>query len=277
MAPQPKLVTAPFDLKVDDPRPFPDSKRVIYAKNPLEVVICQVRFPPILRISSEPPADFQEALRKDYPLFREIPPLDIGTGLPPELSAIMGKLLPIPSARAYELSSSDGTWQVTLTQESIALSCKKYRMWEQFRDSLQKSLALLEKIYQPSFFTRIGLRYQDVISRYHLGLKDVGWSDLLSADLASEFHSHIASAVESTSHQHVLRLQGLSRLTLQHGLGSKDGDVCYIIDMDFYIAERTGVEDAGKILNYFNREAGRVFRWCIADRLHKAMEPELVR
>jgi len=278
MTSQPKLDAAPFIPRIEDPAPFPESERVIYKKNPLESVICQIRFPAILKISSEPPVEFQEALRKDYPLFREIPPLDVGTGLPPELAAIMSKLLPLPSSKAYELTSGDGAWQITLTQESLALLCKSYRRWEEFREGLWTALSLLGKIYEPSFFVRIGLRYRDVIARYPLGLKDVPWGELLSRELASEFHSRIADAVEGTGHQLSLRLQGdAAKVTLQHGLGNKDGDVCYIIDHDFYTIERTGVQDAARILDYFNRQAGRLFRWCIADRLHRAMEPNPVK
>jgi uncharacterized protein (TIGR04255 family) len=275
---QPKLDAAPFTPRIEDPSPFPESERIIYAKNPLELVICQVRFPAILKISAEPPVDFQEPLRKDFPLFREVPPLDMGTGLPPELSAIMSKLMPLPSSKTYELTSEDGAWQITLTQDSLALLCKSYRRWEEFKSPLQKALALLEKIYKPSFFERIGLRYRDVIARNKLGLKDVPWSELLSKDLAGEFHSRIADSVEGAWHQLSLRLQGdAAKVTLGHGLGNKDGDVCYIIDTDFYTAERIGVDDAERILAYFNRQAGRVFRWCIAERLHRTMEPQPVR
>jgi len=97
---------------------------LIYAKNPLEMVICQVRFPAILKISSEPPADFQEALRREYPLFREVPPLDVGTGLPQELSAVMSKLLPLPSSKAYELTLSFITTFVYITTTLLDLRSK---------------------------------------------------------------------------------------------------------------------------------------------------------
>jgi len=278
MTSQPKLEAAPFVPRIEDPTPFPESERVVYTRNPLEIVICQLRFPVILKISSEPPVEFQEALRKDYPLFREIPPLDGGPGIPPQLSAIMGKLLPLSSSKAYELTSGDGVWQITLTQESVALLCKRYRRWEEFRGALQSALSLLERIYQPSFFTRIGLRYRDVIARNSLGLKDVPWGELLSNKLACEFHSTISDAVEGTAHQLSLRLQGdAAKVTLQHGLGNNGEEVCYIIDSDFYTAERTGVQDAARILDYFNRQGGRLFRWCIADRLHAALEPKPVR
>jgi len=48
---------------------IPESPRVIYASNPLVDVICQVRFPRILRIDSELPVAFQEAIRDQFPLF----------------------------------------------------------------------------------------------------------------------------------------------------------------------------------------------------------------
>jgi len=276
---QPKLDAAPFIPRIEDPAPFPDSERIIYTKNPLESVICQFRFPDILKISSEPPVEFQEALRKEFPLFREIPPLNLpSTGWPSELAAIVTKLMPLPASKWYELTSEDNGWQITLTQDSLALLCKSYRRWEEFRAALQKALTLLEKIYEPSFFTRIGLRYCDVISRRALGLKDVPWSELLSEDLAAEFHSRIANSVEGAWHQLSLRLQGdVAKVTLQHGLSNKDGDVCYVIDADYYATDRIGVKDAERILAYFNRQAGRVFRWCIAEKLHRAMGPEPVK
>lgn len=49
--------------------PFPESKRVFYVKNPLAEVICQLRFPAILRIGAESPHEFQERIRDHLPLF----------------------------------------------------------------------------------------------------------------------------------------------------------------------------------------------------------------
>ena len=51
--------------------PFPEVKRVIYKKNPLDRVICQLRFAPILKIDAEIPADFQEMIRADFPNYSE--------------------------------------------------------------------------------------------------------------------------------------------------------------------------------------------------------------
>jgi uncharacterized protein (TIGR04255 family) len=277
MSSQPKLEAATFIPQVEDPTPLPDSVRIIYARNPLDAVICQFRFPAILKISSGPPVDFQEKLRKHYPLFREIPPIDIATGMPAELVAVIGNILPNQGSKAYEFASQDNKLVVTLSQESLALTCRNYVMWEDFRAALLSALHPLLEIYEPPFFTRIGLRYRDVIVRSRLHLEGVSWGELLSPELANEFHSRIANSIESTGHQLVIKLQGeTAKVTLQHGLGSIAAEVCYIIDMDFYVNERTGADNVAGTLDYFNRQAGRLFRWCIADRLHRAMEPKAV-
>ena len=52
--------------------PFPEtSQKIIYKKNPLDRVICQLRFPPILKIDTELPDKFQESIRNDFPEFQE--------------------------------------------------------------------------------------------------------------------------------------------------------------------------------------------------------------
>src|SRR5437867_910928 len=100
--------------------PFPDSQRVIYTQNPLHEVICQLRFPPILRIDAEPPAAFQERLRAMYPLFREIEqdlPFD---NAPAEFAKILkGALLNRTRAMGYEFVSEDGAWLVTLCRDAL--------------------------------------------------------------------------------------------------------------------------------------------------------------
>ena len=58
---------------------FPSIERVIYQNNTLGEVVCQLRFPTILRIEASSPADFQDAIREAYPLFitkksPELPP-----------------------------------------------------------------------------------------------------------------------------------------------------------------------------------------------------------
>ncbi|WJI52911.1 TIGR04255 family protein [Mesorhizobium sp. C089B] len=64
---------------------FPNSERVIYARSPLVQVICQIRFPKILRIEASPPADFQDQVRDLYPIVEQQLPPGM-QDLPPEVA-----------------------------------------------------------------------------------------------------------------------------------------------------------------------------------------------
>ena len=49
---------------------FEPKDRVRYEKNQIVNVVCQLRFPTILAISAREPAEFQEAVRGDYPVYQ---------------------------------------------------------------------------------------------------------------------------------------------------------------------------------------------------------------
>ncbi|HWS42079.1 MAG TPA: TIGR04255 family protein, partial [Pseudoflavonifractor sp.] len=55
---------------------FSHYDRYQYAVNPLVEVICQLRFPAILSIGAKEPAEFQEAVRREFPRYaanQEVP------------------------------------------------------------------------------------------------------------------------------------------------------------------------------------------------------------
>ncbi|MGL6341617.1 MAG: TIGR04255 family protein, partial [Waterburya sp.] len=108
---------------------FPESKRVIYEQNPLIEVICQLQFPPILRISQQSPVEFQDRIRDDYPILE----LSIGNQFPPEISNIMQQIgNSFAGNQTYIFKSEEFTWQLFLNQNSIALSTRKYKRYEEF-------------------------------------------------------------------------------------------------------------------------------------------------
>ena len=110
---------------------FPDTKRVIYEKNPLVEVICQLRFPTILRISQQQPVDFQDKIRFDYPIFE----FSQGNQIPQEMLHIMQKLgKKLINNQAYVFKSEDLNWQIVLNQESVTLSTKDYKRYEIFKE-----------------------------------------------------------------------------------------------------------------------------------------------
>ena len=262
--------------------PFPDSPRVIYEINPLVEVICQVRFPAILRIDSELPAGFQDRVRDAYPIFAESGgQQQIKLNLQPPLADLLGGAGPI-SLRGrtnYEFVSADRFWKVVLTRESLALACSKYRRWEEFKRQFHIAFSVFLDLYSPQFFTRVGLRYQDVIQRNALGLNDVEWKELLQPHIAGELSSQdVANHITQSVNQTTIALdENHGQVLINHGLAtSQENEQCYLIDSDFSTNQRTETNEVLNRLDYYNHCARRLFRWCITDRLHDAMHPEFL-
>ena len=54
---------------------------------------------------------------------------------------------------------------------------------------------------------------------------------------------------------------------------SESDEVGYVIESNFYTEERTEIDSAKRTLDFFNEQAGNLFRWSITDTLHKALAP----
>ncbi len=260
--------------------PFPDSPRVIYRKNPLAEVICQLRFPAILRIAAELPAAFQERIRNSYPKYKQASSAPaVPTGLPAQVLATIQHVGSLgPASCVHEFSSDDDAWAATLAANFVALKTTDYRRWEEFHARLKDLLDALNSVYQPQNFERIGLRYVDVIQRSQLGLPDRPWRELLSAHIAAELAANgVGEKVQHVARQvHVRLINDHGQVVIRHGTVYVEpaNEQCYIIDSDFFVEERVEKENALGILIQFNRKAGRLFRWCIQVPVHDALDPE---
>jgi uncharacterized protein (TIGR04255 family) len=259
--------------------PFPDSPKVIYKKNTIDRVICQLRFPPLLKIDSELPATFQEHIRADFPEFREREelsikiPQEIRQGLPAE---VIRHVMPAQT-KNYEFSSEDHTLKINLTRTFIALTAKEYRRRSEFRQKLEGPLQALMEIYKPAYFSRVGLRYVDVIYRKELAVESLGWKELLQPHVLGLLGSDIHEDVQSLDVKYEVRLDdGSSVVRIAMGLVEPKGqdEDSFMIDMDFYSTQKMTPTSAEEKLAYFHVEASKLFRWMITDKLHNAMEPE---
>ena len=262
--------------------PFPVSDRVVFAQNPLKEVICQLRFPPILRIQTTPPDTYQESIRDRFPIYQESPEavLAIPDAAPADLREILRSLSPMERRKNHVFAMADASFTITLSQDSISLKTTAYPRWEHFRNTLDAAFNPFIDQYHPAFCTRIGLRYVDVIRRSELNLVDVPWKDLLTPHIAGEFaDDNVAESIVLASRETTIALRDMDgRVTVRHGLGpvGADPEPCYIIDADFYKDTQTPLDQTNDILTTFNRKAGNLFRWCIADQLRDALQPELV-
>jgi len=257
---------------------FPHSERVEYGHNPLKQVVCQLRFPTYLPIGEHRPTAFQERLYADFPKLEEravqrveLPPLEALSLMGP------GAFQGLATTREYTFANSDERWRVGLTDSFVALSTTEYRRWDAFKSKLTAVLAALTSAYPIPFFTRVGLRYVDVIDRSALGLRRKSWAKLLARHILGELSNGLVErAALSARRELVLELPAGGLVRVVHGFqGAGRGaarTAPYVLDADFYAEGSFGAEEALASCDRFREEAGNAFRWWTTSTLREALE-----
>ena len=263
---------------------FPEAERVIYKNNVLEQVICQLRFHTILKIDTEVPSDFQEEIRKKFPIYQqshEGTDLRLPDGVTQLLPRDFLESLPMRGNLRFQFLSSDRAWTVSLTRDFVALSASEYTSWEEFRENMALTAQALINVYAPAFFTRVGLRYQNVIDRKKLNVTGCAWKELIAHHVLGPLaDDELAESIGEHRNTTSFALSGENDyLRLEHGLiQPRDSDSTnhlYFLDNDLYCDEETpaNAEHLTEKLNCFNAANRRVFNWCITDALRRAMAP----
>ena len=257
--------------------PFPESHRAVFRKNPLAEVICQFRFPTILAIAAEPPSTFQEKVRESYPLYET--PGD-ASAWPKELGPILSQLsIKFPGeATTHKFLAEGEKRSISLAQDFVAVSDQQYGRWEDFRREIVSVEAAARDVYKPAFYSRVGLRYRNIINKDALGLGADGWdtlvqpyfAGLLSSDDVRDHIQQITTVVQIN----LSEIAG-ALVQIRHGLArvSPDQEAHYVIDADFYTEGRYTSQHAFTALDLFHRRAGDLFRWAITGNLYRALDP----
>lgn len=255
---------------------FSNEARFIYEKNPIIEVICQLRFPDILKIEAQEPFEFQDAVRGEYPGYQknveQLPPQNVN-----------GKMVPQGTVNNYQFISADGQWKISLTKNFIALSTHRYTRWEEFAKRLDFILAEFIRLYSPAFFHRVGLRYINAFNRKVLDLGDTPWRELIepgylglmgdddaqeSAFLKNE--QSITAAVPGGSKANIKCGPGIMR-KVNNKTGQTLEEPVYMLDLDLYLESKTPISRAVPALNVVHENAGSLFRGATTDTLRDAM------
>lgn len=260
---------------------FSQEKRCIYQNNQLADVICQLRFPEILSISANIPAQFQDAIRDTYPKYSS--KMESGA---PKLEGSPGNFSVVnqPSTINYQFASADGSWRINLTSRFISLSCSRYTCWEDFAKRLDKPLAAFIQVYKPAYFERVGLRYLNFISKQDLGLQELAFSELFQPQYLGILGDDDVRE-EQTTRSGVdaeLSIRGGCRAKIHAGPGlvkrngQADKEVKFIFDQDLSMSGNVPVNYAAGALETLHSQAYSIFRGAITDTLHDAMDPERI-
>lgn len=257
---------------------FSQEERCVYTNHQLMDVICQLRFPTILAVGAREPVEFQEAVRSVFPRYQTRQ-----EQLPPKMTQLPGqapKLEPQKSVTNHQFLTQDGAYRINLTQDFISLTCARYTCWEEFARMMDKPLASFIKLYAPSYFERVGLRYLNAFSRKKLDLEGVAWKELLQPqylgvlafdDLPEQAYTRCTQDVEAA-------IPGGCRMKLHVGPGmirrggnDSDKEVKLIFDLDVFMSGNVPVNLAAGSMQTVHAQADALFRGAITDTLHDAM------
>jgi len=262
--------------------PFPVATRVVYKKNLLERVICQLRFPPILRIESEPPTSFQEVVRSSFPMYAERTEFRVDLGLTTKGEPFIGNIPSPPMLspnKIYEFFTEDETWKIRLTRTFFAIVTTNYKRWSDFKEHLQGPYDALIQTYSPAFFTRVGLRYVDIIKRSELGLDGANWNELLKPFAIGLLSSQVAANIKNFESRSDISLsdnESIARIATSFVQAIPTNEQCLKIDCDFFSSKRKDLANAMAQLDFLNIRAYRLIQWIIEEKLHNAMEPQKI-
>lgn len=242
---------------------YNEGQRRSYGRQTCHEVICQLTYPSILTINRDEPVDFQEAVRTAFPRYARTE----------DKNKVVN----------YHLISTDGARRLNLTRDFISLSSLRYPGWESFAGAFDRPLASFIRLYKPAYFSRIGLRYVNFVSRQRLGIEYTPWSELIAPAYASvlaeedcpeEQVTQLSNDIilrpdaECTAHIH----SGLARVQSNAPGAVQDNELKFVLDIDVYSSGTIDCTHAADLLNKLHRYASALYEGGITDTLRRAME-----
>lgn len=243
-------------------------EEVDFEKTGLEIVICQLRFDPLLRIAHEPPLHFQEALRSKFPRLtqrREAIQVQVATGS----AAIQPTEAPQTEPSVWLMHTEQGDWTAALGASYVSLETVAYKHFASFSAQLDVVLDAFEEAYPGiDTFRRVGLRYVNVFTEEEFPGRD--WVTRLKPQLTGPMaDSQIGDSVVSAQQQFVLAESDWT-ITVRHG---SEGDGGYRLDLDHATRVPVSYADVRERLSEFNGRIYQVFRWAISEEMLYDMGP----
>jgi uncharacterized protein (TIGR04255 family) len=246
---------------------------------PLERVIAQVKFPLILKIEDKSAAsNFQEAVRADYPILRQLQGHTVQIQLGPS-----GPVA-VPSSNViWQFTDADDMWKITLAREALTLETSAYQSRADFLTRWNTVMIAMEDIFHPTYAERLGVRYIDRIVDGHFESFD----SFIKKDLLGSALATLKSQLKHSTNEASFNIEE-GELLLRWGVMgagmSPDPSSISILDkenflLDIDVSSSTrrpfGREDLASAFQKLAERAYSVFRFAVTDEFLKAYGADL--
>jgi uncharacterized protein (TIGR04255 family) len=261
---------------------LPRQEWVQFKKSPLRLVIGQLRFTIMPRFEQKGfIADFQEALRADYPkasreavVTYQLSPTGINSNA---------------SETAWRFSSKDLQWAVVINEAALTLETRDYRSMHDFINRFQHLLEVAQETLEITDRLRLGLRYINEV-RYP-GAETLGdWQKLLNPQLIGFDAANLLSGQINHTLQEIQISRSDGTFAIRHGLLNGTavpslpkeqpiGGRFYLIDLDYYDTDEYDlhISDTVEKMRNYNEVISNFFRWTLSENLYNHLEPNNVR
>lgn len=230
-----------------------------YAQNFIRQAVCELRFPTLYELeAARPPTSFALALRKEYPNQQLLESVNVGIGTPSR-------------ANVHTFKSKKDRWTVNLKASSVSLETSKYETFLEFKERLGVVLKAAAPVIDSDFFTRVGLRYINVVPYTRSEIS--GWvNPSLVGPLADGIYGDVLD--------HVGRVTGSTEcgtFMLQHGVMVEGSNTKpqYSLDFDFS-SEDVPFDQTLEMVQKLHDFEFSMFEWSLGPLAKAHLGPTLI-
>jgi len=234
----------------------PDVASAHYKQNLIRLAVCELRFPTLFEVEAEtPPLALSKALRKEYPTHEHLKNVNVNLG-------------GLAHSNAHAFRSKKGRWSVTLRAAALSLETSHYDSFEEFAERLAFVVKAGESTIDSDFFTRVGLRYINILP--------------CQPDKAAEWINPVlvgalGVGVFGSVSEYWQRVQGPTEMggyTFTHGVQVQPGTQPreYLLDFDFF-KEDVAVADTLAVVKKLHELEFSMFHWSLGPKAKEHLGP----
>lgn len=247
------------------PRP-----RTRYQRNPLETVLVQLQFHPVLKFPDRI-GEFQDRVRGVFPIY--------SSGALQSFDLTMDGSVRAHSQKLFRFFSEDRRRELHATETSLTLTLRSYQHREELsRDFLSGVRALHESVGAVST-RRLGLRFVNMLRRDRIGAalgRSVQWDGLIHADYRP-LPSLLDDPDSARTLHEITSECDPGALTLRFGVVPElpRPDLYFRFDIDRYLEGAIEEARIDALLSGFTDDCFAMFHSALGPDLREWMGPEI--